>query len=76
MFCRCRYCHKKYDINKSRSDYTGYCSQKCLNTKAKELGWKGNENSSPFADKSKSLYAILHDADQIGNIPIFAQPIR
>lgn len=56
--CTCRQCGKLYDRQQSRAVYTGYCSAKCMNAKAKELGYR----------KGDSLYHCLRNADQVGDI--------
>lgn len=60
MLCICRKCRKKYNDQTSRSDWTGYCSQKCMKTMAKELGCK----------RDGQEYAILKQANAIGAIRV------
>lgn len=75
MRCSCRYCGGQYEEERSRADYKGYCSQTCMKEKAKALGWDGKERKlnlrKPLiADLEGSLYNILHNAKEIGNLPV------
>ncbi len=57
--CTCRTCTKTYDEHKSRAEYKGYCSAKCLHTMAKRCGYKKGKNSE---------YDVLKRAKQIGSV--------
>lgn len=46
--CLCRECGKEYFENKSRADYKGYCSNKCLREMAKRYGWKKGLNENDY----------------------------
>ena len=59
--CICRFCGKIYEEQKSRADYKGYCSQKCLHAKAKFLGYKKN-------NLGKSEYYYLRLTKNIGSV--------
>jgi len=64
MFCKCRNCGKKYDDQKSRAWYTGYCSQKCLVAMAKKCGWNGKQGRS----QGCQVYKYVDGARQIGRV--------
>lgn len=55
--CECRQCGNLYDRQKSRATYTGYCSSRCMNTTAKQLGYR----------KGMSMYHILRNAQMVGD---------
>lgn len=69
MICQCRNCPKTYEESKSRADFTGYCSQKCMKEKAKKLGWDGKNLT--HADMLKGKKGISHFLrGHMGSIPI------
>lgn len=55
----CRNCGKQYDPMKSRADYRGYCTAKCLHEKAKEHGYRKSGELSE--------YYVLKRAGEIGD---------
>lgn len=57
----CRHCRQKYDPNKSRAFWEGYCSRKCEDAKAVSLGWKKNPGGN-------GLYDVLKKYKEIGRI--------
>lgn len=61
MICRCRNCGKKYDEDKSRADFKGYCSQACLHERAWKFGWRKSHA------RFRSEYDVLNRADQLGS---------
>lgn len=70
----CRNCKKRYDPNKSRADYKGYCGQKCLHAKARELGY--SSLTYEFAKKCRSEFAaqmteygVLKKHGEVGYYP-------
>lgn len=64
--CECRNCRKEYDEAKSRADYKGYCSAKCLHEKARALGYKRSVPRFDFSIPSE--YKILSRANAIGSV--------
>lgn len=76
MTCTCRNCGKRYNDEKSRADYTGYCTQKCMKAKAKSLGWnEAKEKKLTYSQRvisfrSDSLYAVLKRAKAVGSVPV------
>ena len=60
MICRCRFCNQVYSEDKSRADYKGYCSQRCLHKKAKELGFRKQSD--------RTEYDVLKKAKEIGSV--------
>jgi len=62
MFCRCRNCQRTYDDQKSRSWWAGFCSQRCMKTKARACGYRPRQY--------RSEYDILKSAKQIGAVPV------
>lgn len=56
----CRTCGKQYATEKSRADYTGYCSAKCLHAKAKELGYRKGGH--------RTEYDVLKSHGDVGSI--------
>ena len=71
--CICRTCKKKYDGNKARGDWRGFCSNKCQHEKAKELGWSPAKEKS---GKCRPEYKILKGAGEIGDVPVPAPEAR
>lgn len=65
--CICRQCQKQYDPKKSRADFTGYCSQKCMHAKAKDLGFKKSLGNS--------CWQTLKNAGELGNQPVPLPPL-
>lgn len=63
MLAFCLQCNKKYDIFKSRADFRGYCSQRCMKEKAKSFGWKQSEDRNGYG-----IYPLLKRAKQIGDL--------
>jgi hypothetical protein len=53
----CRNCDKEYSPLKSRADWKGYCSQRCVHEKARKLGYRKGRNTE---------YDVLHGAKQLG----------
>lgn len=66
MICRCRNCGSRYDENKSRADYKGYCTQACLHEKARKHGYKKRSDKVGYSEYSE--YAILNRVGQIGSV--------
>lgn len=66
MLCKCRNCGTKYDENKSRADWKGYCSQACFHAKARKHGYK---KSYEKYGAGHSEYDVLSRAKQIGSVP-------
>lgn len=64
MKCICRFCKKEYNNQTSRCDYTGYCTQRCMKAKARELGW------TPAIEKmyKVSIYDKLKRHGQVGDV--------
>ena len=65
--CICRQCSKVYDPQKSRAEYRGYCSQKCLHLKSKALGWRKGQKEvrkGYGSPQPVSEYDVLHRAGQ------------
>jgi hypothetical protein len=62
--CKCRQCGGIYNPDKSRADYTGYCSAKCLHAKAKKLGYKKG--------KRPGEYEVLERFGQVGSVYVKA----
>ncbi len=66
LICICRNCGKQYDADKSRADYKGYCSQKCLHAMAKRLGYNKKYEKSWLSTE----YAVLARNKKLGSVPI------
>jgi len=62
--CKCRNCGARYNANKSRADWKGYCGQSCFHDKARRHGYK--KSGEKFG---RTEYRVLSDAGQIGSIP-------
>lgn len=67
--CKCRNCGSMYDPNKSRADFTGYCSQGCMHEKSKSLGYKKPKDRF----QKDNEYEILKSHKAIGNIDKFGE---
>lgn len=65
MKCQCRNCGKEYPEHKSRADYKGYCSAKCLHDKAKKLGFRKTRHGRGHYE-----YDTLKNANEIGSVYI------
>lgn len=71
--CRCRNCNCVYDELRSTADYKGYCSQRCLHTKARSLGWRSRlrppDPARPFEKHLvETEYRFLRRHGEIGSI--------
>lgn len=69
MICQCRNCHKEYDNQKARGEYTGFCSARCQHEKAKELGYRRSRGG-------KTEYQILSNAKCIGDVPSKSERVK
>lgn len=56
----CRTCKKQFVEAKSRADWKGYCSQKCVHAKSKQLGFTRS--------CGRTEYQILSACDEIGSV--------
>ena len=65
MTCQCRMCSKKYEEEKSRADFKGYCSQGCMHNMARRLGFRTGKRA-PAA----SEYEVLHQSNAIGSVEV------
>ena len=73
MDCACRNCSKIYDPNKSRADWSGYCSQACVHAKARQLGWRKDQLTilPGFSNpRPRTEYHVLAGAGEIGNVAV------
>lgn len=62
-FCKCRNCEQKYDESKSRADYKGFCTQRCMLDTAKKHGYR------TATRMRRSVYEVLKAKNQIGSVP-------
>jgi len=62
--CKCRTCLKHYREDKATADWKGFCSQRCMHNKARELGW------TPLKARRIGLteYEVLKRNKQIGSV--------
>ena len=67
QWAKCRHCNKPYDPQKSRSDYEGYCTQKCLFEEAKRCGWSPSREPRNTG-KPDPVYRILHNVKLLGRV--------
>jgi hypothetical protein len=65
MRCICCNCRTEYDESKSRSDWKGYCSAKCLHEKAAAHGFRYPKKTS----RSYEEYLFLRPKGLIGSVP-------
>ncbi len=68
MQCQCRNCGKSYEMTTSRAKFHGYCSQKCVHIKTKQLGYKKGNLASE--------YTILALSKEIGHITVKSETIK
>lgn len=66
--CRCRNCGDIYEEIKSRADYKGYCSQRCVHEKAKRSGYI--KRKSWPREPNGSEYDCLKRCNAIGSVPV------
>ena len=66
--CKCRNCGRMYDPNKSRADFTGYCSAACMHEKSRSFGYK---KSAGRIKDGVTEYDVLKKHNAVGNINQF-----
>jgi hypothetical protein len=67
----CRNCGRLFHTHKTRADYTGYCTARCLHEKAKQLGYrKGGKDSEYDVLSWRGEVGTIHAYDPKPPVPM------